>query len=73
MMGYMLVIGPCIGCGRIFSFNPLKVPSSSAVTGEREPICQTCVARINPRRINAGLQPIVPLPGAYEPGAEDEV
>jgi hypothetical protein len=27
--------------------------------------------RLNPIRIKNGLQPIVPLPGAYEPQAED--
>ena len=72
-MGYMLAMGPCIGCGRTFSFNPDKVPSTSAVTGTREPICQGCVDRINPMRVKNGLEPIVPLPGAYEPQAEDEL
>lgn len=72
-MGYMLATGPCIGCGAMFSFNPVKVPSTSAVTGKREPICKTCVARVNPVRIKNGLEPIVPLPGAYEPEAEDQV
>jgi hypothetical protein len=72
-MGYYLAMGPCIGCGRVFSFNPDKVPSSSAVTGKREPLCQACVDRLNPIRIKNGLQPIVPLPGAYEPQAEDEL
>ena len=72
-MGYYLAMGPCIGCGRTFSFNPDKVPSTSAVTGTREPICQGCVDRINPMRVKNGLQPIVPLPGAYEPQAEDEL
>jgi hypothetical protein len=72
-MGYYLAMGPCIGCGRTFSFNPDKVPSTSAVTGTREPICQGCVDRINPMRVKNGLEPIVPLPGAYEPQAEDEL
>ena len=44
----------------------MRVPSCSAVTGKREPICRQCVDRINPARINNGLQPIVPLPDAYE-------
>jgi hypothetical protein len=72
-MGYMLAIGPCIGCGQTFSFNPELVPSSSAVTGKREPICRDCVDRLNPIRIRNGFQPIVPLPGAYEPQAEDRL
>ena len=51
----------------------MKAPSSSAITGEREPICQACVDQLNPIRIKNGLQPIVPLPGAYEPQDEDEI
>jgi len=65
-MGYMIATGSCIGCRRIFNFNPDLVPSSSAVTGKREPICAACVERINPKRIANGLAPIVPAPGAYE-------
>lgn len=72
-MGYMMAMGPCIGCKRTFSFNPNKVPSSSAITGKREPICANCVARINIKRKELGLALIVPLPGAYEAEAEDRV
>lgn len=71
-MGYMLAIGNCIGCNQPFSFNPEKVPSSSAITGKREPICRTCIDRINPKRIAQGLEPIVPLPGAYDAQNENE-
>jgi hypothetical protein len=59
-------LGECFGCHQLFSFNPHRVPSV-VVHGEREPICEACVARVNPRRIANGLDPIVPLPGAYEP------
>lgn len=72
-MGYVMVTGNCIGCGRLFSFNPVRVPSSSAVTGKREPICEGCVARINPIRVRNGLAPIDVLPGAYEPAHESEL
>jgi hypothetical protein len=72
-MGYMLAMGPCLGCRKVFSFNPVRVPSCSVVTGKREPICQACVDRLNLIRVENGLQPIVPLPRAYEPGAEDEL
>ena len=73
-MGYATAaISPCIGCGRVFFYNPLKVPSCSAVTGKREPICADCVERINPMRKKNGLEPIVPLPGAYEACEEDEL
>lgn len=72
-MGYMTAMGPCIGCGAVFSYNPLRVPSSSAVTGEREPICRACVDRLNPMRVKNGLEPIVPAPDAYEACSEDEL
>jgi hypothetical protein len=64
-MGYALCHGPCIGCGRIFSFNPMRVPSVM-INGQREPICENCVARVNPRRKANGLDEIVPAPDAYE-------
>lgn len=72
-MGYVSVMSPCVGCHRIISYNPNLVPSCSAVTGVREPICQSCVDRVNPVRIANGLLPIVPLPGAYEGCDENEV
>jgi hypothetical protein len=71
-MGYAVVIGPCFGCARPFSYNPRLVPSLT-VDGVREPICQLCVDRANPKRIARGLPPIVPLPGAYEPIEETEL
>lgn len=71
-MGYVMALGPCIGCKRPFSFNPLRVPSVT-VNGSREPICQACVDRANPMRKTNGLEPIVPLPGAYEPSDESEL
>jgi len=64
-MGYAIVMAPCIGCGRVFGFNPLRVPSLP-VNGDRKPICRDCVERVNPMRIKNGLEPIVPLPDAYE-------
>ena len=72
-MGYAIVIGPCIGCGNTFGYSPSRVPSSSAVTGKAEPICRDCVDRINPLRIAHGLEPIKPLPGAYDPTEEGEI
>jgi hypothetical protein len=65
-MGYMFVLGPCFGCGRPFTYSAERVPSIP-IDGERRPICQTCVDRVNPMRVANGLEPIVPLPGAYEP------
>lgn len=71
-MGYALGFGPCAGCGRPFSFNPVRVPSVT-IAGSREPICAWCVERANPLRIANGLDPIVPLPGAYEACDESEI
>jgi hypothetical protein len=71
-MGYAYCYGPCVGCGRVFGFNPVRVPSCT-VNGTREPVCRMCVARANPRRIANGLAPIVPLPDAYEPIDEREL
>jgi hypothetical protein len=71
-MGYAFATSACIGCGRLFSYNPMRVPSVR-VRGSREPICMDCVERANPRRIANGLAPIVPLPDAYEACDEREL
>jgi hypothetical protein len=70
--GYAIAMSRCIGCGQMFSYNPLRVPSLT-MQGSREPICAGCVERVNPQRIANGLPPIVPLPGAYDPVAESEL
>jgi hypothetical protein len=69
---YALGTSLCAGCHRIFCYNPLRVPSI-VIKGSREPICQDCVERVNPIRIANGLEPIVPLPDAYEPIHESEL
>ena len=71
-MGYALAMAPCFGCGRIFSFSPTRVPSIR-IDGDRKPVCPACVARVNPLRIANGLDPIVPLPGAYDAADESEL
>ena len=71
-MGYAYCMSACFGCGRLFSYNPMRVPSIP-INGMREPICETCVARANPERIKRGLPPIVPYPDAYEPCDEQEL
>jgi hypothetical protein len=58
----------CFGCGRLFVFNPVRVPN---VRGE--PICAGCIARANPMRKANGLEPIIPASDAYEPCNEDEL
>ena len=60
-------ISPCFGCGRVFTYNPDKVPSiPHPETGDKWPVCQACVDRANPERKKNGLPLIVPLPGAYD-------
>jgi len=61
-MAFMYVLR----CGRRFTFNAERVPSIT-VNGAREPFCRACVDEVNPRRVAAGLDPIIPLPGAYDP------
>ena len=70
-MGYFFALGRCICCGRRFTFHPERVPSL-IVEDEREPVCRACVDKINPVRKANGLDEIVPLPGAYEPGSEED-
>lgn len=67
-----LAMGECYGCKRIISFHPHRVPSLT-VQGVRQPICRNCIERANPRRIANGLEPIRPLPGAYEPCEDNEL
>lgn len=67
MSGAIFALGACWSCGQLFSFAPELVPSIRDEQGERQPVCRTCIEAANPRRIAGGLDPIVPLPGAYEP------
>jgi hypothetical protein len=72
-MGYARAMSPCICCKQSFTYNPMRVPSTSAVTGVREPIYQACsIDRVNRIRVKNGLPPIVPLPDAYEVRDESE-
>ena len=67
-----MVHSPYVGCGKIFAYNPHKVPSV-IIKGEREPICRDCVNDANPLRIQNGLEPIQISPEAYEPIHESEL
>ena len=71
-MGYYSLLATCIRCGQPFTCNPARVPSIR-IAGVREPVCRACIAAVNPVRIAAGLDPIVALPGAYEPAAEGDL
>lgn len=73
MSGYVQVIGPCIVCGQVFAYNPHRVPSTSLLTGKREPVCENCMVRINAKRHTMGLAPHEILEGAYEPLPEEEL
>lgn len=78
-MGYAYCTSACCGCHRVFSYNPVRVPSvrmkdgKPDPDGDREPICQDCVERVNPRRIANGLEPITYAADAYEPCDESEI
>ena len=71
-MGYVTCFGTCAACGNPFSFNPNLVPSIR-VNGVREPVCRTCIDRVNPVRAEKGLPPIAVLDGAYEPCPEGDL
>lgn len=66
MTGYVSIVGPCISCHRVFSFNPHRVPSTTAITGQREPICEDCFEELNRRRVADGLEPFTRHPDAYD-------
>jgi hypothetical protein len=68
-VGYMMILGECCGCGRLFTFNPNWVPSIRDKRGERQPVCADCMGRRNAKRIADGLEPDYIHPDAYE--AED--
>ena len=73
MSGWVIAMGACISCHRVFGFNPNSVPSSSALTGRREPLCRECMDRINATRVKLGLEPVAILPDAYAPLPEGEL
>lgn len=68
-MGYVFGMRLCYACGQTFTFSPTRVPSIPAhltSTGEKEPVCRSCIEQANPERVKRGLAPIVILRGAYE-------
>ena len=71
-MGYAFCTGRCYCCKRVFSFNPVKVPSVR-INGVKEPVCRSCIEAANPERVKNGLEPFVPHPDAYEPCDESEL
>jgi hypothetical protein len=71
-MGYVIALGYCICCRRLFAFNPHRVPSVR-VNGFREPICRSCVEQVNPLREEKGLEPIIIFDDSYEPMQEEQL
>ena len=54
-MGYVTATSPCAGCGQLFTYNPVRVPSIR-IGGERQPICRACIDRANPIRVRTPFQ-----------------
>jgi len=72
-MGYAFMVAGCHVCGRLFSFNPMKVPSIRDGNGIRQGVCRKCVEAANEIRKGKGLEPFSIADGAYEPCEENEL
>lgn len=59
-MAFMAVMGPCLACKAVFSFNATYVPSFKG-----EPVCESCMKRVNAKRKEMGLPPHPIHPKAY--------
>lgn len=67
-MGFAMLHAPCFCCGRVFASNPRRVPSYL-----NQPICRTCIDRVNDARRARG-NPLWEVPAdAYEPLPEHEL
>jgi len=71
-MGFVLCTGCCAACGRLFTFNPVRVPSMR-INGVREPICEPCIRAANADRVKAGLEPFHVPGDAYQAVDESEL
>jgi hypothetical protein len=72
-MGWTMAFSPCCVCGKCFGYNPRRVPSTSAITGIKEPVCEPCMGRVNERRRSLGIEPVIIMCDAYAPIAEDDL
>lgn len=71
---YVFMMGPCLGCGKTFVFNPNKVPAVKDENGIKQPICEVCHRVLNEERKKRGLEPWPePLEGAYEAADEHSI
>lgn len=71
-MGWVTAMSACFGCGRVFAYNPNRVPSIRH-EGVKQPVCLECVNRANEQRAKNGLALITPHPEAYSPLDEREL
>lgn len=71
-MGFVLAMGSCVNCDRVFSFNPHKVPSVR-LNGVRQPVCKECIEYVNPLRAAKGQPMFHVEPDAYEAIDESEL
>ncbi len=62
MTGYMTGLAPCFCCHRLFTFNVERVPSYQG-----EPICESCIERVNAKRREAGRPEWPVFPDSYDP------
>jgi hypothetical protein len=65
--GKAFVIGPCLTCKRLFTYNPLTVCSHPwpIPDGPNEPICFPCITKVNAARAAEGRPTWTIHPGAY--------
>ncbi len=61
-MSYMTLMAECYLCQTVFSSNPNLVPSVA-----NQPICETCMERVQEARKAQGMKPFPVPAGAYEP------
>lgn len=72
-MGYAMMIGECFVCHGGFTFNPHHVPSFRDSNGVRQPVCRTCINRVNEIRIASGIDAFIIHSNAYEACDESEL
>lgn len=66
----VMAMAPCFGCGTVFWFNPVAVPSFTPPGkdhSQRQPVCGRCMALVNAKRVADGREPWPIRPDAYEP------
>ena len=71
-MGYAIVTGSCIGCQKLFGYNPHRVPSIR-IDGVRQAICRSCAGIVQDNQRRDGLDVTEIHPEAYEPIHESEL